>query len=422
MTSSGRRIIAVLTALAAMAVTGAPSLSASSVELDAALTASEPLAGEDRVDPREAQAVADMQGVTPAIARRLVVHEREVNELYARLLEHPPAGFAGVWMDPTSVGSVVMGLADDVGNRTEALRAARRLLSVPGALRAVVVPRSRAELSEVRRRLEQDAALGRLPVEVLGTYVDEPANRVVVNVPASTEPDAIARLQTEFPSTAVEAIGTMTDDAIPTVKADLTCVTVPTACNPLRGGASVGACTIGFVAKNSAGTRRVITAGHCSNTNSNHNGTAIGTLVLEKYGGSVDAQTFSINAGWESRNWVINGAASQKYAITSVSTVTNLATGTALCRYGVTSGLSCGKVKNGNWSGTFAGVSGWTNMLLTDNCAQPGDSGGPYYADNRAYSVHKGTSTNIFGGCSWAISSYVANVQSALAVTILTAP
>lgn len=78
-------------------------------------------------------------------------------------------------------------------------------------------------------------------------------------------------------------------------------------------------------------------------------------------------------------------------------------------------------MKSGDWSGTFAGVSGWTNMLLTDNCASGGDSGGPYYADNRAYS-HKGTSTNAFGGCTWAISSYVKNAQSALSVTILTAP
>ncbi|HSK24955.1 MAG TPA: S1 family peptidase [Egicoccus sp.] len=374
-----------------------------------------------RVDAAEAAAVGGLHGLPAPVGRRLVVHHREVNDLYAELLADPPPGFAGLWMDEETAGEVVVAATGSASANAAASRVAGRL-SLPDTVTTRVVEASRNELETLRRRIERDAETGGLASPVLGTYVDEPSNFVVVNVPATTTDEDLAAMSRSYGRVRFEPIATMTDDAIPAVKADGTCQAVPTQCNPLRGGAVIGSCTIGFIAKNAAGTRRVISAGHCSNTNFNHNGTAIGSLVAERYGGSVDAQTVSINSGWQSRNWVINGAGNQKYAITSVSANTNLATGTALCRYGKTSFLSCGKVKNGSWSGTFDNVSGWTNMLLTDNCAEGGDSGGPYFADNRAHSVHKGTSRNLLGGCSWAISSYVKNVQTALSVTILTAP
>ena len=141
---------------------------------------------------------------------------------------------------------------------------------------------------------------------------------------------------------------------------------------------STGArCSIGFTARNSAGTRYAITAGHCTELGGTWTG-AGGAL------GPVAGTSFPTNDYGRiqiTSSAAVSTALVDRYTSGSDVTVTGVATatpGTGVCRIGSTTGWRCGFVNGTNQTVNYGGGDIVSGLTRTTACAQPGDSGGAY--------------------------------------------
>jgi streptogrisin C len=288
-------------------------------------------------------------GLTPAQAESRLRQENAAWAADNALRAGLGGAFAGSRFDATTGRLQV-----DV---TDAARVAE--VQAAGAT-ARVVAHSAAELNSLKAKL--DVGTASVPKSVTGWYVDELANSVVVSVHG--QPDAATAWAAGLGAGAVR-IEHVAD--------------APQTLWNLIGGqaitTSAGArCSLGFNARNSSGTRYVITAGHCGNLGGTWSG-AGGTI------GTVANSSFPTND--YSRITVSSSAAVStplvdRYSAGSDVTVTgavNPGTGAAVCRSGSTTGWHCGSVTATNQTVCYSqGCVGQT--IRTNVCAEPGDSGG----------------------------------------------
>jgi len=133
-------------------------------------------------------------------------------------------------------------------------------------------------------------------------------------------------------------------------------------------------CSAGFNARSSSGNRYIIDAGHCGNLGGTWSGSG-GTL------GTVAASSFPTNdysAIRVSSSSAASTALVDRYSSGSDVTVTgaaNASNGMAVCRSGSTTGWHCGSVTATNQTVCYS--QGCVNQMIRTNvCAEPGDSGG----------------------------------------------
>lgn len=153
-------------------------------------------------------------------------------------------------------------------------------------------------------------------------------------------------------------------------------------------GLALTTCTSGFSVVNSSGTKGIITAAHCSNSQS-YNGTSL-PFQGSAYGGSYDFQWHTA-PGFTVRNLAYDGSGNRY--IYSTKHRNNQALNSWVCKYGKTSGYTCGFITNkdfrpgdpSSWSATFI-------LVHRDgvDLSSTGDSGGPWFLGNTAYGVHSG--------------------------------
>jgi streptogrisin C len=302
--------------------------------------------------------------------------------------------FAGSRFDATS-GKLVVDVSD-------ASRAAE--VTSAGAV-ARVVANSAAELDGSMSKLAQGSAS--MPKSVTGWYTDVVTNSVVVEVHGS---DAEARSW-------ASGLG-----------ADVRFEKVAERPQPfwnVIGGAAItttsgSRCSAGFNARNSSGARFVITAGHCTNLGGTWSGTG-GTL------GSVAGSSFPTNDYGRinvSQAAAVSTNLVDRYSSGSDVTVTGSSGGTvgaAVCRSGSTTGWRCGTITGLNQTVTYSQGS-VHQMIRTNACAQPGDSGGSLVTNPGSGTrvTALGMTSGGSGNCSVGGTTFFQPVNEALSVYGLT--
>ncbi|WP_103503659.1 MULTISPECIES: S1 family peptidase [unclassified Streptomyces] len=157
-------------------------------------------------------------------------------------------------------------------------------------------------------------------------------------------------------------------------------------------------CSAGFNVRDSAGTWYFLTAGHC--TDDPYGPTPpyplwsdgvsqIGTTAASNFpGGDYGLVRYDSQQGAPSTVNLYNGTSQ---AITSFS---NAFVGQAACRSGSTTGLRCGSVNGLGFTVDYGGGDIVYNMIRTNICAEPGDSGGPLFAGATGLGLTSGGNGN----------------------------
>ncbi|KAI9148478.1 Streptogrisin-C [Paramyrothecium foliicola] len=147
-------------------------------------------------------------------------------------------------------------------------------------------------------------------------------------------------------------------------------------------------CTIGF-----AVTTGFVSAGHCGrvgDTATTIGGELLGTFAGSVFPGSADMSYVRTVSGTTFTN-VIAGTNIR------ISGSTPAPVGASICRYGPTTGISCGTVRAVGVTVNYS-EGRVTGLTQTNLCAEPGDSGGPIIAGSQAQGVTSGGSGNCASG------------------------
>jgi streptogrisin D len=164
----------------------------------------------------------------------------------------------------------------------------------------------------------------------------------------------------------------------------------------IAGGSAIfvsGArCSLGFNVRNSAGQFFFITAGHCTNIGATWSDSA-GTVMGTRTGTSFPTNDYGIvryNTSYTNHPGnIANGQ--------DIASAGNAVVGQAVRRQGSTTGNRGGSVTGLNATVNYAQGSVF-QMIRTNVCAEPGDSGGSMYAGTVALGLTSGGSGNCSSG------------------------
>lgn len=162
-----------------------------------------------------------------------------------------------------------------------------------------------------------------------------------------------------------------------------------------------GWCTLGYsVTYGSPAKRGILTSAHCPTPMYfaiNGAWVTLHTPIVEQQTGKYDYQIWE-TTGLASNNKIfyrnINSIpefpASGSLSMTTITSFANQKSGMVVCKSGATTGITCGKIVDGN--ALYNGATGWIKVSHTQqiDLSDPGDSGGPWF-------LYPGTSTTISG-------------------------
>lgn len=252
----------------------------------------------------------------------------------------------------------------------------------------LVVSTPLSKLDEAKKALDAlyvDGGLAKREEAAAGIgayYVDVTANKLVLEALASSTAQA-----TEL----AQRVG-LTEADFEVRVVDV----MPTTFATVRGGdayliSARARCSVGFSV-----TSGFVSAGHCGTANNpatTTGGASLGTFSGSVFPGSGD---YSYIRGTTANTYSgsINNYSGGSIAVAG-STVA--ATGSSICRSGSTSGVFCGTVRALGTTVNYSEGS-VTGLTQTTVCAEPGDSGGPYYTGSQAQGVTSGGSGDCTSG------------------------
>jgi streptogrisin D len=226
-----------------------------------------------------------------------------------------------------------------------------------------------------------NAVVTDLDPHVAGTAwsVDPATNQVVVDIDESVTGDKLATVQ----AAVAKAGGTARIEKMNGLLTGL-----------IAGGHAIytggSRCSLGFNVR-SGTTYYFITAGHCTNIGTTWNDGS--TTIGSRTGTSFPTNDYGIvryNTSYTNRPGTIaNGQ--------EISSAGNAQVGQAVRRHGSTTGNRGGSVTGLNATVNYSQGSVY-QMIRTNVCAQPGDSGGPLYAGTVALGLTSGGSGNCTSG------------------------
>jgi streptogrisin D len=320
--------------------------------------------------PTGATGTSAQSGSNTALAAVNAVSDRQVahGALAASLVQRLGARTAGSYLDST--GAVTVNVLD--ASAAAAVKAA-------GATPRLVT-RSSAQLAAAQRTLDKSA-------HAVGTIVaaDPKTNQVVVSI---TDSVSAADQAT------VRSVAARLGDAVRVERVAGTLTPM------IAGGDAIlvsGArCSLGFNARDAAGTFYVITAGHCTNigaTWSTSGGTVFGTRFATSFpGNDYGVIRYTNTSVAHPGNVDLYNGTTQDITRSANATV-----GQAACRSGSTTHVHCGSVTATNASVTYPQGT-VTGLIRTNICAEPGDSGGSLYSGSTALGMTSGGSGNCTSG------------------------
>lgn len=333
-----------------------------------------------------ARTYATMFNVSEEEALRRLNLQNVIGNLNTDLLDNMPDNFSGLWLEHTPEFKVV-------------IRAKTHLDISP-----LLVGRSIGELIEYResrasfRDFEDAREQAAETLDALNIKAHSAINfyedRVEIYVMNKLQvEDLLQKGQRQLP------------DLVTIVQVESLAIPVATAYGGLDVDHSGGAaCTSGFSVDNYSGVEGITTAGHCPDTNLTFNGAGgNGPLTYQTGtpGGVYDIQWMTA-PGSIITNIINDGNGTR--AITGKRVRNTQSVGSFVCKYGRTTGYSCGTIV----TNTFDGV----NVEMTNSVAG-GDSGGPWFWGNDAY----GTTISSFG--SHSIYGPVDHIYNVLGLRIL---
>ena len=350
---------------------------------DAAAAPNDPCAPANEI----VDAMVTQFGLTQKEARDRIRAECKASEI--RLAAQAAAGeaFAGAFFDKSSAVLVVAVTNRAVFDAVAATGAQPRLVAA-----------SYADLEQDLHVL--DSRVGTQPAQVTGWRIDEEANTVVVDVVGGP---------TQGVKTFVAGLNH--------VRVDYGQLPVSTTAELLGGMAifrSGSRCSLGFNARNAAGTVFVLTAGHCTNlggTWTSNTGSTIGTVSGSSFPTNDYGRIQRTNSTFVPTSKVLTYP-----NMTSVLGKTVAAVGTSVCRSGSTTGYKCGTIQAMNQTVCYSQGCVY-QMTRTTACAEPGDSGGPYISTSRQA---QGMTSGGSGNCTTGGTTFFQPVNEVLSVYGLT--
>ncbi|XVS65145.1 alpha-lytic protease prodomain-containing protein [Actinosynnema sp. CA-299493] len=313
------------------------------------------------VDGGMVAAMARDLHLTPDQARARIEREAVATRTESTLKARLGPGFAGAWLNADATELVV------------GVTAASQIQAVEAeGARAMVVPRSLAQLDALKVKLDRNARGA--PRTVPGWYVDAPTNTVVVLARDVTAAQAFAR---------ASGLGEADVRVEPSTEE-------PRPLADVIGGnayyiGSGSRCSVGFAVQGG-----FVTAGHCGSTGATTTQPS-GTFAGSSFPGNDYA-------------WVRTAAGNTGRALVNrypgtvpVAGSTEAPVGASVCRSGSTTGWRCGTVQQKNTSVTYPEGT-ITGLTRTNACAEPGDSGGSWLTGDQAQGVTSGGSGNCTSG------------------------
>lgn len=196
----------------------------------------------------------------------------------------------------------------------------------------------------------------------------------------------------------------------------------------IYGGLQVSLCTSGFAVQ-SGSTLGITTAGHCPDSQSYNNRSL--SYQSGQFYGAVDAQWhtapdfYPTNRAWDGQS----DATTPYYRnITATKTRAQQVVGEFVCKFGMTSGYTCGTISSTTFAPTDYLPGATSDYVKVDSSTQDqsegGDSGGPWFSGETAYGIMSGGYAGGGGPGGIYNAAIYAPVDAitALGVSILTAP
>ncbi|MBB4963923.1 S1 family peptidase [Saccharothrix violaceirubra] len=329
-------------------------------------------AAPDRSVDLPADVLAAMQrdlGLTAEQANTRAAQQEQADKIDDVLKAKLGASFGGAWFD-ANLGKLVVGVTD--------AKQAGAVTAAGG--QAKVVKYAEAKLDQIVKGL--DTQSGRVAGSSRSTNA-KPASAAVKglvswSVDPTTNQVVVTALDGNRASKAVTGLKKYGDAVRVEYTADAPRPTV----DFLDGGDDLnypaGGCSAGFNMRNNAGQRFVLTAGHCGSAGQVVRGqgnVVIGVVAAAFFPTWDDALISVTNTGyWIQGPWVDvnppNGG------IITVSGYSNSPVGTAICKSGRTTKLTCGVITAKSQTVTYSGGTTVYDLVRHNACVEPGDSGG----------------------------------------------
>ncbi|MEU9831516.1 S1 family peptidase [Streptosporangium sp. NPDC048047] len=311
-------------------------------------------------------------GLTAQEAQARLDNEIRYAPIEARLRRELGAGFGGSWLEGRSAQVLIVATTD---------LAATPRIAAAGA-QPKIVARSLTQLTAIKDELDKDlAAAGE--AGGFARYVDVRTNQVVI--------------RTTVPEQTRNLVG-LTGVSQEAVRVEASAKRFRPLYD-LRGGDayridSAWRCSVGFSATKGA-QNGFVSAGHCGDAGSvttGYNNVAQGVFQGSSFPGD-DHSWITVNTNWRPTPDVVStggtiGVTGSREAIE----------GASVCRSGSTTGWHCGTVRQRDVTVVYDETQTVSQLTLTDACAEPGDSGGPFVSVDQAQGVLSGGNGNCTAG------------------------
>ncbi|HEX6095084.1 MAG TPA: PKD domain-containing protein [Thermoanaerobaculia bacterium] len=318
---------------------------------------------------QDAAAYAAQNEVSLDEAVRRLGLQAEIGRLDATLTDQEPS-FAGLWVEHKPEFRLVVRFQD----KSAEGRLRTRLATTPLANVPVDVRHAAASLAQ----LETRRAAAKQRIKRLGIPVDTDIN--------------IQENRVEIQSDRAQAVRAAIAAERAPLPERVEILAVPALAKPsvLRGGdGDPGMCTGGFTVRDYYGRVGITTAAHCSNSTT-FQGFAL-PFVDESFYDSGDVQWHLACPYTEVTNEFNSGLGYR--GCTGARGRADQTVGTYVCKWGTTTGRTCGYIQSRhaepsyvpNSDDTFVRVNGYGAVL-----SAPGDSGGPWFLETIAYGINSG--------------------------------
>ena len=343
----------------------------------------------------DATAYAQQTGVSVDEATRRIAIERAAGALDAVLNSEESATFAGLWIQDKPSYRVIVRFTDAAAEGRLRARVAG------GPLEGLVDVRSarfslaelEAKQKETRKHTERARVQQNSDINVF-------ENKVEVQ---TLDPD---KLKAKLASINAKLPDGVELKRVPRLAKTETAI---------YGGVSLSTCTAGFTVRSGSGELGVSTAAHCGSTQY-YQGVSL-PIRAEDNNGDQDVQWHSACDLFEVTNQFQSGIGLR--SVTGTVARTSQAIGSMVCKFGMTTGRTCGWIQSKNidlgpnHNATFIRVD---SRSSSNNLSEPGDSGGPWFLEDKAYGSHYGAPGDDANDSIYMAINYI----STLAVSVLT--